>query len=111
MTKVKAITASLLTLIAFLCIGYQEIGATALLKAVSYAIIIAAPIMGISFKYKKQLLNAPKYLVPLGMLIGIVAFRTLSRGHKPALVCFAIIIGIVMTFYSLIYTDAELKQH
>lgn len=108
--KAKALTASIMVLVSFTCIGYYEIGPSQLLRSASYTIAIASPLMVLFFKYRKRLLNAPKYLPPLGMLIGIVAFKALAKNHKPALVCFAMIVGILLVFASLIYNDEELKQ-
>ncbi|TWJ19313.1 hypothetical protein [Geobacter argillaceus] len=104
--KQKTVIASILTFTSFLGFGYVEIGMSQLIRIAIYAVVIASPIMILIYKYKTTLLKTPKYLVPLGMIIGIVAFNILHKFHKNILIGFVLIVGILFVFMSCIYPDS-----
>jgi len=108
--KIKTLVASVLTTVAFIAIGYKEVGAESLLKAAGYAVIISLPIMLIAGKYKRTLLKAPKYMTAVGMIIGTLVFKGLYEYNKVALSGFGILVGILFIFFSLVYTDEELNE-
>jgi hypothetical protein len=109
--KIKAVTASVLTTLVFLVFGYNELGVDGLKKAMMYAVIISLPIMYVSWKCKTYLLKAPKYMVAVSMIAGTVLFNLLYKYNKIALLCLAILLGILFIFVSIIYTDNELNQN
>ena len=109
--KLKAVAVSALTTSVFLVFGYNELGVGGLKIAAMYAVIISLPIMYVFWKYKTYLLNTPKYMVAVGMIAGTVVFNLLYKYDKIALLCFAILLGIIFLFASIIYTDNELNQN
>ena len=108
--KVTALLASTLTLIAFAAIGYNVIGAEALVRASMYATMISTPLLALTWKMKNILLKAPGYLTPLGMLIGTASFKLLYPHNEFILVSASLLVGILFVFMAIIYTDKELEQ-
>lgn len=108
--KVTAVTASVLTTAFFVLFAYNELGADKLKIATLYATVISLPIMLLIWKYKVLLLKVPRYMSAAGIIAGTIIFKTVYEHDKMALLCIAIVVGILMTFVSFIFTDKELKQ-
>lgn len=108
--KITAVAASVLTTSFFILFGYNELGTDSLKKAIVYAAVISLPIMLVLWKYKTSLLKVPRYMSAAGIIAGIVIFNLVYKYDKMALLCIAILVGILMVFVSVIYTDNELKQ-
>lgn len=108
--KAKALVASVLGLMFCLIYGFQELGQVELVKALFYAVVIAAPMMVVGYRYKAEMLKVPRYVMPVGVIIGMVAYKVLSRYSKTALISFALLAAILMLFIACIYNNDELDQ-
>lgn len=104
-----SLLAATLTLVAGAVFGFQEIGGRALVQAALYAVILSVPLLALTWKFKDKLLKI-KQAGPIGILVGAVAWKLLSGYSKLSLFTFALLVGILFVFLSVIYTDKELEQ-
>lgn len=108
--KAKALTASILMLVFFVIYGIRELSRIETVKALLYAVAIAVPLTVIGYRYKTRMLKVPRYVMPIGVIIGSLAYKVLSKYSEMSVITFGLLIGILMVFLGCIYNNDELDQ-